>query len=312
MSEVAFQSDPAELRARLKSASELDPARLPRLAHLCEAWTEGMTARLKELTTGAFEIVYQQCDVEGAPDPEDQALATTLVAPLLCNRFARPSFVLADRKLVEVVLATFLGCQPSADLAQSRTPSAFDQHFVRLFFAKVMETASKVFQPMASFDLSLGNFVSPAELAELLGEEPERYFVFRFEIEVAGLTAPFSLALPKSFLSPHRRFLSGTPEKPEIGADEAWKKGIEASFAQSDLRIDAVLCKKKIPLSQVARFRVGATVELDVGLTSLIPLECEDRPMFRAKVGRSRDFYVVRVEERVDPAQEFIDDILSD
>ncbi len=312
MSEVAFQSDPAELRARLKSANELDPARLPRLAHLCDLWTEEMAAKLRELTTGPFEIVYQRCDVEGAPDPEDAAVATMLIAPLLSNRFARPSFVLADRNLVEAVLATFLGCQPSAELAQSRTPTAFDQHFVRLFFAKVMETASKVFQPMASFDLSLGSFVSAAELAESLGGEPERYFLFRFEIEVGELTAPFSLALPKSFLSPHRRFLSGTPEKAEIDADEAWKKGIEASFAQSDLKIEAVLCKKKIPLSHVARFRIGATIELDVGLTSLIPLECEDRPMFRAKVGRSRDAYVVRVEERVDPAQEFIDDILSD
>ncbi|MCE7026692.1 FliM/FliN family flagellar motor switch protein [Jiella avicenniae] len=312
MSEVAFQSDPAEIRARLKSANELDPARLPRLAHLCGVWSEELTARLKELTSGSFEIVFQQCGVEAAPDPEDQELATTLIAPLLSNRFARPSFVLADHTLVEVVLATFLGCQPSAELARSRTPSAFDQHFIRLFFAKVMETATRAFQPMASFDLSLGSFVSAAELAEVLGEEPESYFVFRFEIEVAGLTAPFSLALPKSFLSPHRRFLSGTPERPEIGADEAWKKGIEASFAQSDLKIEAVLCKKKIPLSQVARFRVGATIELDVGLTSLIPLECEDRPMFRATVGRSRDSYVVRVEERVDPAQEFIDDILSD
>ncbi|MBO0903619.1 FliM/FliN family flagellar motor switch protein [Jiella sonneratiae] len=312
MSEVAFASDPAEIHARLKSANELDPARLPRLAHLCEAWTEELEARIRELATGALEIAYQQCEVENAPDPEDQALATQLIAPLLSNRFQRPGFVLAERGIVEAVLSSFLGCEPSAELAASRQPTALDQHFVRLFFAKVMETATKTFQPMAAFDLSLGSFMSAADLAESLGEEPERYFVFRFEMQVGSLTAPFALALPKSFLSPHRRFLSDMPEKPPMDADEAWKKGIEASFAQSDLTIEAVLCKKKIPLSEVARFRVGATVELDVGLTSLIPLECEDRPMFRAKVGRSRDSYVVRVEERVDPAQEFIDDILSD
>nr|WP_246753792.1 FliM/FliN family flagellar motor C-terminal domain-containing protein [Jiella flava] len=118
--------------------------------------------------------------------------------------------------------------------------------------------------------------------------------------------------MPLSFFTPHRRFLTDVPKKPAIDIDDAWRKGIEASFAQSDLRVEAVLCKKKIPLSAVARFTVGATVELDVGLTSLIPLECEDRPLFRAQVGRSRDNYVVRVEERIDPEQEFIDDILSD
>ncbi|TFF21800.1 hypothetical protein E3C22_14070 [Jiella endophytica] len=312
MSEVAFASDPAEIHARLKSANEIDPARLPRLTHICNAWTEDLNLRLRELAPGAIEVVYQQCEMENAPDPEDAQLATALIAPLLSNRFARPSYVMADRKVVEAVLASFLGCEPSEELAASREPTALDQHFVRLFFAKVLETATKAFQPMDSFDMSLGSFVAAADLAEVLGEEPERYFVFRFEVEVGDFKAEFSLALGKSFLSPHRRFLSGTPEKPEMGTDEAWKKGIEASFAQSDLKIEAVLCKKKIPLSQVARFRVGGIVELDVGLSSLIPLECEDRPMFRAQVGRSRESYVVRIEERIDPAQEFIDDILSD
>ncbi|ORE95078.1 FliM/FliN family flagellar motor switch protein [Aurantimonas sp. 22II-16-19i] len=312
MSETAIASDPAEIHARLKSATELDPARLPRLAHICADWTDELSARLRELAPGVIEIEYQQCEVEDAPDPEDAELAKALIAPLLSNCFLRPSFVTADRKLVELVVATFLGCEPSADLAQSREPTALDQHFVRLFFAKVLETAAKVFRPMTAFDLSLGSFGTAADLAETIGEEAERYFVFRFELTAAGFQAPFALALPKSFLSPHRRFLSGTPQKPEMASDEAWKRGIEASFAQSDLKIEAVLCKKNIPLSQVARFHVGATIELDVGLTSLIPLECEDRPMFRAQVGRSRESYVVRIEERIDPAQEFIDDILSD
>ncbi|MBP0615730.1 FliM/FliN family flagellar motor switch protein [Jiella mangrovi] len=312
MSEVAFASDPAEIHARLKNANELDPARLPRLAYICETWTEELTARLKDLASGKLEIAYQQCELENAPDPDDAELARSLIAPLLSNRFPRQSFVIADRKLVEAILATFLGCEPSPELAESREPTALDQHFVRLFYAKVLETASKVFRPMAPFEMSLGNFTSAADLAEMLGDEPEQYFVFRFEMEVAGLQAGFALALPKSFLTPHRRYLSGTPEKPVMDADEAWKEGIQASFAQSDLRIEAVLCKKNIPLSQVARFHVGATVELDVALNSLIALECEDRPMFRGQVGRSRDSYVLRIEERIDPAQEFIDDILSD
>ena len=313
MSETAsIASDPAEIHARLKTANELDPARLPRLAHICEEWSKDLNTRLSELAPGAMEIAYLECEVEDAPDPDDAALATTLIAPLLSNRFPRPSFVMADRPVVEAVVASMLGCAPSAELAESRETTALDQHFVRLFFAKVLESATKAFKPMAVFDLSLGSFGTPAELAETIGDEPERYVVFKFEIDVSGYQATFSLALGKSFLTPHRRFLSDLPAKPELSSDEAWKKGIEASFAQSDLKIEAVLCKKKIPLSQVARFRVGGTIELDVGLTSLIPLECEDRPMFRAQVGRSRDSYVVRIEERIDPAQEFIDDILSD
>ncbi|MCQ0986742.1 FliM/FliN family flagellar motor switch protein [Jiella marina] len=312
MSDVAFASDPAEIGARLKSATEIDPARLPRLAKMAEDWADEIGARLGELATKPIEVTYQQCDVENAPDPSEAGSGTSMLATLLSNRFLRPSFVAVERRTVEALVAGFFGCEPSADLAASREPTLLDRQFLRLGLAKALDAAMRVFKPMAEVSLSIGDFVTAEELAETLGEEPERYALFRFEIVMGSYTAPLTIAIPLSFLAPHRRFLAGVPEGPKVDADEAWKKDIEASFARSEMRIEAVLCKKKIPLSQVARFRVGETVSLDVGLTSLIPLECEDRPMFKGQVGRARDSYVVRVEERIDPAQEFIDDILSD
>ena len=62
----------------------------------------------------------------------------------------------------------------------------------------------------------------------------------------------------------------------------------------------------------VARFRVGQTIALDLGVLDPVPVECEAKPIFTAQVGFAKDRYVVRFAERIDPAKEFIDDILAD
>ena len=78
----------------------------------------------------------------------------------------------------------------------------------------------------------------------------------------------------------------------------------------SDMRLDAVLARTRVPLATVATLVVGQTIPLDIGALDLIAVECEERPLFRARMGRSRENYVVRIEERIDPAEEFIDGIL--
>ena len=57
---------------------------------------------------------------------------------------------------------------------------------------------------------------------------------------------------------------------------------------------------------------IGQTIVLDATTDSLIIIECEEQRLFRGRMGRSRDSYVVRIEEKIDPTEEFIDDILSD
>ncbi|MEX6504958.1 FliM/FliN family flagellar motor switch protein [Jiella sp. M17.18] len=312
MSDTALASDPVDIGARLKSAAEIEPKRLPRLTRMGEEWAEALATGVTRLAVAAPEVEFLECDVEDAPDLGDAAIKASLLAVIDSRRFDQPGYVLLQRTAIEALVAAFFGAEPSADLAASREPTALDKRLLTLLLQTLAQTAGPVFAPLVELDVTVGGFVAPDGLAEELGENPGRFLQFRFTLSVSGLETPIIVALPVSFFAPHRRLLSDIPQVQKVDPDETWSKGIEASFARSDLRIEAVLCKKKILLSEVAGFRVGATVPLDVALTSLIPLECEDRPLFRAQVGRSRDSYVVRIEERVDPAQEFFDGILSD
>ena len=76
--------------------------------------------------------------------------------------------------------------------------------------------------------------------------------------------------------------------------------------------IRAILCEEELTLGQIATLQVGQTLSLGATMNSLVVLECENQRLFRGRIGRARDSYTVRVEEAVDPTEEFIDDILAD
>ena len=312
MSETALASDPADIGARLRSAAEIDPRRLPRLTRMAEEWAEAIQGRLSSLCVQPVEAEFVECEIEDVPDQEDPAIKASLLAAVESRRFAHPGFALLPRTAIEAVIAGFFGAEPSADVANSRAPTVLDKRLMTLTLSTMLEAAEAVFEPLGNLNLVAPEFTNAVDLAEAIGENPDRFVMFRFKLVVAEFETPVSIAFPIAFFAPHRRYLAIPPEPQQLDPDESWSKAIEASFSRSDLRLEAVLCKKKIPLSQVGTFRVGSTVPLDVALTSLISVQCEDRPLFRAQVGRSRDKYVVKIDERIDPEQEFFDDILSD
>lgn len=312
MSPTAPQPDSANIGERLRSAAEFDPRNLPRLTHMGEAWAEAATARLGAIAGAPFDFLLTEVDTDFAPEAESADAAASLFALLSSPRFRTPGYVAAKRSGLDALIAAFFAAEPSNAGDVPRGPTDLDRGVVKLALAAASEAAGPVFEPIADLKLSVGDLIDPPLLVEELGETSDRFVLFRFELRAAGIAAPLAFAFPASFLAPHRRFLRKLPEAPQRDRDESWSEAIKASFAQSDLRLEAVLAKKKVPLRTIAGFKVGDTIPLAIGADSLIAVACENRPLFRARMGRSRDTYVLRIEERIDPAEEFIDDILSD
>ncbi|MEC5291036.1 FliM/FliN family flagellar motor switch protein [Aurantimonas sp. C2-6-R+9] len=312
MSEPRLLSDAEDVGDRLRAAAEFEPGQLPRLRHLAEAWATAATARMTALAGTSFDFTLHDIEADFAPDLDADTASNSLYAVLSSSRFRHPGYVTLNNSGVEALIAALFAAEPSTSDDQPRKPTDLDRGVVKLALTTIAEAADPVFNDIAEFRLSASNLIDPSELAEQLGDPGDRFVLFRFELRVGTLTTTITFGLPSSFFAPHRRFLRELPDVVKLDRDENWSAGIKASFAQSDLRLDAVLAKKKIPLRRIAGFKVGETIELEINAASLIAVECEGRALLRARMGRSGVDYVLRIEERVDPAEEFIDDILSD
>lgn len=309
------------IEAQIRSASKIEPSRLPRLRLLGDAWAAAAVSAFGEFcaspVAGECTGVSSLSLGSGAPETKDVAICMMLKS----TKWQDVGFVLGDAITADLFAEAIFGgtgksTGPQAAAGVPRRPmTALDRHMAQKGLAVFLEAANPVFEPIVPLgiqpDLCITASVAE-ELDELLAADNRSFLVLAFKFQIGGLVTTLRAALPEKVLATHRRKLATIPERPSPVMDETWAKNIQEGLQLADLEVRALLDERQITLGEVAHFAVGQTIVLDATMESLIVVECEGQRLFRGHMGMTRDAYVVRIEEKIDPTEEFIDDILAD
>ena len=303
------------IEAQLRSAAKIEPERLSRLKLLAADWAEAGARALNASYAAPVEIAFSGLSgLLFTPAQADirNAVAATMIGSV---KWQEPGFALADAGLADTLVEAVFGGSGQAAAGTRRPMTKLDRRFMEQAFAALVDAANPVFQTVAALDMVPGRFLHDAvgaTLDELLPRENRAFVQLAFRISVGQYESTIRIALPERALAPHRRKLTVLPDVVPPVTDEGWARDITEGLQLADLEVRALLDEQQITLGEVARFTLGQTIVLDATMDSLIIVECEEQRLFRGRMGRSRDSYVVRIEEKIDPTEEFIDDILSD
>jgi flagellar motor switch protein FliM len=303
------------IESQLRSAAKIEPDRLPRLKLIAADWAAAAQDSLNEIYASPVEIefvgVSSLAFASAAADLQAAASVTLIRSP----KWREIGFAIADLRLADTIVEAVFGGNGDSAIGPPRPISKLDRRFIDLALSTVINAANKVFAPVAPLDMVDDRVLHTAilpQLEEVLTKENVAFVDFAFKISIGNHASTLRFALPERALSVHRRKLTIVPESAPLMADEAWARDITEGLQLADLEIRALLDEKQITLGDVARFTLGQTIVLDATTDSLLIIECEEQRLFRGRMGRSHDSYVVRIEEKIDPTEEFIDDILSD
>lgn len=304
-----------KIEAQLKSAAKIEPDRLSRLKLIAEEWATAATNALNDFYAApvAMEFLGVASFVFDAASEEVRSAAgVTLVKS---PKWRELGLVFVDGKLADTLVEAMFGGNGAVATGAPRPLTKLDKRFVELAVSTMIDAANPVFQPVAPLDMAADRMLFDdivTDLEEVLLPDARSFIKLSFRVAVGRHESILRFALPEKALALHRRKLSIVPEAAPLVADEGWARDITEGLQHADLLVRALLDEKQITLGDVARFMVGQTIVLDATTTSPIIIECEEQRLFRGVMGRSRDSYVVRIEEKIDPTEEFIDDILSD
>ncbi|MCW4113689.1 FliM/FliN family flagellar motor switch protein [Aurantimonas sp. MSK8Z-1] len=300
--------------ARLRSASEVEPSRLPRLKVIVQKWAESAGESMAGLSVSPVIVELVSMSAMTFLKQSKDYQQASLAAVVNSSGWSEPGFVLVDASFDDVLLEAFFGGDGGTAETRDRVLTDLDKGVVELALKTINRAGNAAFRDIEPIQMVAKDLIQRdigEALAAVLPGEKTRYVSVTFDIKLGALRSSLRYAIPESFIAANRRHLSHVPEV-KAPPDESWVKKFQKGFNHSELKVRAVLGKKQLRLDEVSRFAVGHTIVLDETMDSLIDIECEDQRLFRGRVGRSRDFYVVQVEERVDPTEEFIDDILAD
>lgn len=145
-----------------------------------------------------------------------------------------------------------------------------------------------------------------------LGPKGAAILVCRFVLQNQGRQGEVFLAIPRISLDPFNETLSRTPSGAGNVEDEAWAQKLRDQVVKATVKVSATMEKRGLTLGDVTQFHVGQVIPLPFSPTSLIPLKNGSRPIFNCELGQKDGFYTVRIEEKIDGEQDFIEKIIGE
>lgn len=301
------------LGARLRSASRIEADRLPRLKLIGDEWAGALQAGLAQDFGAQTTIEYH-----GAVPLERAATVGEGPALLLVatsQGWSQPALVTTDAGFAGFVVECLLGGDGKMPAIPGRASTELDLRFCRVVLERLLAVGNAALKPVMDARMAVERIFSQTIAERLEAYAPDAapgYTQLSFRMSLGACAGVVRVAIPDPVLALARRKLDHLPEPPAPSVDLIWAREIEEGLLDAEMSLTALLDEKATTLGAIAGFRVGQTIVLNAGIDSPITIECEEQRLFRGRMGRSRDSYLVRIEEKIDPTEEFIDDILAD
>ena len=303
------------LGAKLRSASRIEAARLPRLKLIGAEWAEKLAERLAREFDAMITIEYSGATSLKLPEGGAAAAPVAMLAIATSPGWPQPALITVDAGFAGLVAECLFGGDGATTPRGDRKPTELDLRFCKLVLDRVLSIGNSVLAPIMEPDLVAERLICEGmaeRLEELVHDGPVHFIQLAFQLTLGRCESTVNVAIPDAVLALHRRKLDRLPEPPPPLVDESWAREIEEGLQHADMQLTALLDEKQTTLGEIARFAVGQTIVLNTRVDSLITIECEEQRLFRGRMGRARDSYLVRIEEKIDPTEEFIDDILAE
>lgn len=310
-------SDPklGNVGERLRAVARMDPHRFPRLGLIAARWAEAATAKLNATYASPVRVEFTALSSFAFSVAALEASETQLALTVRSPKFRETVLVTTDARFADTVSEAAFGGDGRDRIEANRALTSVSKFFADNAMRAFVETGNAAFADILPLMMTTDRLVAEnvgAVLDAMLPEEARNFVEFRFRVAIGRCEAALRIAIPEAVLAPHKRVFSVVPDEAPSIVDEGWARDLEAGFQKADMKVSAILAEQPMTLGALATLQIGQTIALDATMESLVLIECEGQRLFRGHMGRSRDSYMIRIEENVDPTEEFIDDILAD
>jgi len=312
---MALQGTPAASRKDNTQEGPFGPApnlveRMPMLRVVLERLAEICGENLRGASSQPVHILLKGIDVGPVGDMIAALDGASIAGVLNTPKWDSRLLAVADRAAVFALIEMLLGgdgSQPPYSIERPLTK--LETKVMGAFFHRMGQALGTAFAQIAATAVVVEACSERFDF-DAVGGRSTQVVVARFRVEVWDRAGEFLLAIPRAVLAPMRETLSRAMAKDAPKIDPVWSQRIQSEIKRTSVSIRAVLDERWITLAEVAALKVGQVMPLNATPSSRVRVECNDQPLLWCQLGKSNGVYTLRVDEFIDPQQEFMDDIL--
>jgi flagellar motor switch protein FliM len=237
---------------------------------------------------------------------EANAVAGVFYAPEWDSRI----LIGLDRDFVFTMIEVLFGAdgmEPPVD--DERTFSNVELRVSQSLLELIGKSFHSSFSMMTDAPLKFERLETRMDFA-IIGRRNSMAVVAKMLVQAIGRGGEMFVVIPQSALHLLRQSLVHAMAGEASIQDPRWSKQIQSEVQRTEVTLRAVLEEHQLTLGEIADLKVGQVLELKATARSLVKIECKDQPLFWCQLGQSEGLYTLRVQEAIDPHQDFIDDIL--
>ncbi|SFM17152.1 flagellar motor switch protein FliM [Marinobacter zhejiangensis] len=202
-----------------------------------------------------------------------------------------------DAKLVFKLVDNFFGGEGRHAKIEGREFTPTETRIVQMVLEQVFRDMKEAWQAVLKVDFEyLNSEVNPA-MANIVSPS-EVVVISTFHIELDGGGGELHMALPYSMIEPIREVLDAGVQSDIDDIDERWVHALQEDVKDIEVPINATVCRRKISLRDVADFKVGDVIPVD--LSQDLTVTANGIPIYHASLGTRDGKLALRVNKRAD------------
>ena len=205
------------------------------------------------------------------------------------------SLFVLDAKLVFKLVDNFFGGEGRHAKIEGREFTPTETRIVQMVLNQVFHDMKEAWHAVLKVDFEyLSSEVNPA-MANIVSPS-EVVVVSTFHIELDGGGGELHMAMPYSMIEPVRDVLDAGVQSDIDDIDERWVGALQEDIKEVNVPINAMVCRRRISLRDVAKFKDGDIIPVDIPET--LTLTANGIPVYNASLGTRDGKLALKIKDR--------------
>lgn len=292
-------------REGIRALIETDVAshqRLPMLEIICDRMLRSFATSMRALTADPMEVSL--CSVTGGRfgDLMNRAALPAMFGVFRIDPWGSHGVLAIEPSLIYASVDALLGGrqgQGAPPRVEGRAFTSIETSLVGRLMERILADFGTAFAQVAPVTAVLERIETSPRFASIVGTSiVTAHCQFRIDMEARG--GRFSLFLPTTSLEPVRAALTQRFAGERVGgANRSWAGEIEQEVRRLPLRVDAVVGRRAMTLSELERLAPGDQLRFDPAPADQALLVHAGIPLARAMLGRRGNTAALRLAHPV-------------
>lgn len=288
------------VRAILNS-SMVTYERLPMLDIVFDRLIRMMSTSLRNFTQDNVEVSLDSIESMRFGEYIDALTLPTLLGVFKADEWDNYGLISIDSALVYSIVDVLLGGRRgnAAVRIEGRPYTTIELNLVKEMLNIVLSDLSTAFDPVTSVNFSYDRMETNPRFATI-SRLSNAVIVARLRVDMEDRGGKIDLMIPYATLEPIRDLLLQMFMGERYGRDMIWENHLVDRLWNTDLDTQVILKEKEVPLGEIAKWKVGSFLPLDMSPHDPINLICGDVSLFSGSMGRKGDNIVIKIERKAD------------